>query len=394
MQMLAQLRTPHRRRPMGSASRSKEKEKRRHIHSAHAAEKLVQLAGVQARARTFRPQSTPQQSAPFPADYCRHKGKRLTGETMAEQACNWCGAAVAQGICTRCGLSADEAPQTTSFSPAAFASFDPALADTDPDLPIIPGFGPDATLQAAPGPSYSTAPPPPPLPPPGPGSWSSAPISSSYPVSSHGSSQYGTQYPADQPPSAPAYYVSQPVGVQYGSRPKGAQQFALVIVGVAAVLLIAGAIMVAAGIWGPNPWIAIAPAPSATDNASSNPARTAAPPAPTHMTNPPSSQSSSQRQPTTSTAQAVTSLPSGTWITILESLPKNENTLAAAQARATGMAGYGPKVSVIDSDAIPGLNGGYWALGVTGYGSRESATAICGTFGREAGGSCYPRQVG
>lgn len=313
---------------------------------------------------------------------------------MAEQACDWCGAAVAQGICTRCGLAADEAPQTTRLSPAAFASFDPAPADTDPDLPIIPGFGPDATLQAAPGPSYSTAPPPPPLPPPGPGSWSSAPISSSYPVSSHGSSQYGTQYPADQPPSAPAYYVSQPVGVQYGSRPKGAQQFALVIVGVAAVLLIAGAIMVAAGIWGPNPWIAIAPAPSATDNASSNPARTAAPPAPTHMTNPPSSQSSSQRQPTTSTAQAVTSLPSGTWITILESLPKNENTLASAQARAAGMAGYGPKISVIDSDAIPGLNGGYWALGVTGYGSRDSATAICSTFGREAGGSCYPRQVG
>ena len=59
---------------------------------------------------------------------------------MAEQACNWCGAAVAQGICTRCGLSADEASQTTSFSPAAFASFDPALADTDPDLPIIPGM--------------------------------------------------------------------------------------------------------------------------------------------------------------------------------------------------------------------------------------------------------------
>ena len=198
--------------------------------------------------------------------------------------------------------------------------------------------------------------------------------------------------PADQPSSA--YYVSQPVGVQDGSRPTGAQQFGLVIAGVAAVLLIAGAIMAVAGIWGPTPWIAIAPAPSTTDNASANPAPTAAPPPPTQTTNPPSSQPSGQRQPTTSTAQAVTSLPSGTWITILESLPKNENTLAAAQARATGMAGYGPKVPVIDSDAIPGLNGGYWALGITGYGSRESATAICSTFGREAGGSCYPRQVG
>ena len=65
---------------MNSASRSKKKEEERQpILSAHVAEKLIQLAGVQARARTFRPQSTPQQPAPFPADYCRHKGKRLTG---------------------------------------------------------------------------------------------------------------------------------------------------------------------------------------------------------------------------------------------------------------------------------------------------------------------------
>lgn len=84
--------------------------------------------------------------------------------------------------------------------------------------------------------------------------------------------------PADQPSSA--YYVSQPVGVQDGSRPTGAQQFGLVIAGVAAVLLIAGAIMAVAGIWGPTPWIAIAPAPSTTDNASANPAPTAAPPPP------------------------------------------------------------------------------------------------------------------
>lgn len=107
---------------------------------------------------------------------------------------------------------------------------------------------------------------------------------------------------------------------------------------------------------------------------------TAAPPAPT-------------RPATSATGSAVRSLPAGSWITIFDSLPKDEFTLQQAEQRAAGMRSGSYTVSVIDSDAIPGLNGGYWALGVPGATSRDSAAAMCGVFGREVGGSCYPRQV-
>lgn len=104
----------------------------------------------------------------------------------------------------------------------------------------------------------------------------------------------------------------------------------------------------------------------------------------------------SPTQPATTArrGQGVTSLPSGSWITVLESLPKDEYTFAVAQAFAAELADSGSNVWVIDSDAIPGLNGGYWVLGVTERYSRDGAVAVCDTFGREAGGSCYPREVG
>lgn len=94
------------------------------------------------------------------------------------------------------------------------------------------------------------------------------------------------------------------------------------------------------------------------------------------------------------TAPAVKSLPAGSWITILDSLPKNEFSQVQAEAKAVMLSVAGYPVSVIDSDAIPSLNGGYWALGVTGSSSREAAVGLCGVLGRQAGGSCYPRQVG
>ncbi len=95
---------------------------------------------------------------------------------------------------------------------------------------------------------------------------------------------------------------------------------------------------------------------------------------------------------TTTTAAAP--LPVGTWITVLESLPKTEFSLAQAEAKAAALSAVGRPVSVIDSDATPGLNKGFWALGVTGSSSREAAAAQCAAFGRQAGGTCYPRQVG
>lgn len=112
-------------------------------------------------------------------------------------------------------------------------------------------------------------------------------------------------------------------------------------------------------------------------------------------TRPAASPRVTSRQPdTTATAPAVIPLPVGSWITVLESLPQQEFSQEQAAARATSLSVAGYPVSVIDSDTVPGLNSGYWALGVPGSSSREAAVALCGVFGRQAGGTCYPRQVG
>lgn len=88
---------------------------------------------------------------------------------------------------------------------------------------------------------------------------------------------------------------------------------------------------------------------------------------------------------------AVTSLPSGTYVTILDSLPKGRYSLDTAQQRAVS-AGSG--VFVVDSDPIPGLNSGYWALTVGPYSTRSEARSVCASYGRSVGGDCYDRGIG
>lgn len=95
-----------------------------------------------------------------------------------------------------------------------------------------------------------------------------------------------------------------------------------------------------------------------------------------------------------STTAAITSLPPGSWIMILESLPKGEYSIEQATSRAAALSVPGLSLTVIDSTAIPGLNDGYWAIGLGGLSDRDAAAAKCAAFNREVGGACYPRQVG
>lgn len=96
--------------------------------------------------------------------------------------------------------------------------------------------------------------------------------------------------------------------------------------------------------------------------------------------------------PTPTPEPAVETLPSGSWILVLDSLEKHKYDLREANIEAEILSGS-QYVEVLDSDAIPGLNGGYWALAVTGFSSRSDATEACEDLGRSVGGSCYPRQV-
>lgn len=90
----------------------------------------------------------------------------------------------------------------------------------------------------------------------------------------------------------------------------------------------------------------------------------------------------------------VRTLVSGSWITVLESLPQAERAEADAWSQARSLSTLSVRVVVVDSSAVVGLNSGYWALAVTGSSSRDQARAVCGLLGRELGGNCYERQVG
>ncbi|GAA1711671.1 hypothetical protein GCM10009702_12620 [Propioniferax innocua] len=102
--------------------------------------------------------------------------------------------------------------------------------------------------------------------------------------------------------------------------------------------------------------------------------------------------SSSSGAPTPSPEPAVETLPSGSWILVLDSLDKRKYDLREANIEAEILSGSW-HVEVLDSDAIAGLNGGYWALAVTGFSGRSDTTRACEDLGRSVGGSCYPRQV-
>ena len=128
--------------------------------------------------------------------------------------------------------------------------------------------------------------------------------------------------------------------------------------------------------------------PVTTTIAGTEPTATAGPAAP--RTSAPPRTTTSARP----TGAGVTSLSRGTWITVLESLPKDQSSLTQAQVRADTLSAHGFLVVVVNSDTIPGLNPGYWALSVTGFASRDAAVAACPALGREAGGTCYPREIG
>ncbi len=90
----------------------------------------------------------------------------------------------------------------------------------------------------------------------------------------------------------------------------------------------------------------------------------------------------------------VTTLPAGSWLSVLASFSKSDRTVEQAHARAAALSTEQHTAVVVDSDRIPGLNPGYWAVAVVNQSSREAAAAVCTALGKELGTQCYPRQVG
>ncbi len=89
------------------------------------------------------------------------------------------------------------------------------------------------------------------------------------------------------------------------------------------------------------------------------------------------------------------SLPSGSWVTVLESLPKATVSVQQALKRASDVRiSRADAIDVLDTDTIKGFTPGYWALAVIGSTSKSEARELCEGLARTPGPTCYPRQVG
>lgn len=87
------------------------------------------------------------------------------------------------------------------------------------------------------------------------------------------------------------------------------------------------------------------------------------------------------------------SLKKGQWVLVLESLPKKTKSQKDAYAVASRLA-KNRSTAVLDSNRVPGLTNGYWAVVALPFStSKNAATSGCRDFGRKVGGSCYARQV-
>ncbi|MFP5416045.1 MAG: hypothetical protein ACLGHZ_04090 [Actinomycetes bacterium] len=162
--------------------------------------------------------------------------------------------------------------------------------------------------------------------------------------------------------------------------------------------VIAGLVAVILGWWALQPQLTGQPAPS--PSASASPSRTPTPrPTPTASPTPsptPSETASatpSESAPPSPIPGIVTSLPPGSWITVLDSLRQGSTTPEQAIARAQELTFPGYQTVAIDTSAFSNLNPGYYAIVIPGAATRADVSATCQAIGIPVGDDCYARQI-
>jgi len=174
-------------------------------------------------------------------------------------------------------------------------------------------------------------------------------------------------------------------------RPRGSMLLGLVLGALVGILVIglAWTLLV------PDRTATPAPGPTVTVTAAAPTASVSRTPSatPTPSRTPSPSATPSESPSATPPAGLVTSLEPGSWITVLDSLPKANSTAEQAVARASQLGNEQYRAVAIDSDAIPGLKPGYYAIAVPGAASRQESNAVCAALGITLGDDCYPRQI-
>lgn len=89
----------------------------------------------------------------------------------------------------------------------------------------------------------------------------------------------------------------------------------------------------------------------------------------------------------------LTTLPAGSWVTVLDSMQKSGTTPQRALQRAAELSKAGHTAVPLDTNAIQGLNLGYYAIVIPGQTSRSESQAVCDAVGIPRGDHCYPREI-
>ena len=92
-------------------------------------------------------------------------------------------------------------------------------------------------------------------------------------------------------------------------------------------------------------------------------------------------------------ADVITELPSGSWVTVLKSLPQAGLPAAEAIERAKEFGNAEHPAGVLDTNAFPGLTPNYWAIVIPGSASRDESNLVCAALGLPVGNRCYARPV-
>lgn len=89
----------------------------------------------------------------------------------------------------------------------------------------------------------------------------------------------------------------------------------------------------------------------------------------------------------------IRELPTGSWVTVLDSLAQSGTTPERALERAAELSKPGYQAVPLDTNAFAGLNAGYYAIVIPGQGSRNDSYAVCDAIGTPRGDHCYPREI-
>lgn len=116
-------------------------------------------------------------------------------------------------------------------------------------------------------------------------------------------------------------------------------------------------------------------------------------PAPKATTLPSQSPSPTHTPHESATTGILTTLPTGSWVTVLDSLKQSGTTPERALQRAAELSKPGYTAVPLDTNAFVGLNAGYYAIVIPGQSSRADSHAVCDAIGTRRGDHCYPREI-